>query len=397
MPDWSSFAAFLDEAQAAPTDHARVALVDALLASRTVWPWVEDDKATFVLRRAGTTSAALNLDTLPGDPPFAPMTQLKGTHFWYVTAPFRPDDLLDYMIVIDDPMTPLAGDKDLAARVGKHWGIDSLNPLKLQTAQMDVSVLRMPQARPFPDWSAFPRVPRGRVFEYSLSSSELGFSGRKLWVYIPPDYNATSTYPLLVLTDGQWASGPLQVPAIADALIKHNRMQPSVIAMMQSAEGVSRTAEYFDAERFTVFLLTELVPYIQARYYINSARIGIGGVAEGAHAAASAALRSPSLFNHLLAISPPLGGKGPLAEPTQDVLRRLQTSSTLPGRIFQSVGRYEARGRFIRPAYQVRGWLSGRRELDYRFVETGSGHSLVGFRSVLPEALAWLFPGSAAR
>jgi enterochelin esterase-like enzyme len=397
MADWNSFEAFLSEAQAAPNDQARVALVDELMAARPSWPWVEADKATFVLRRAGTTSAALNLDTLPGDPPFAPMTQLRGTHLWHVTVPFQPDDLLDYMIVIDDPMTPLAGDRDLAGRVARHWGIDALNPLKMTTAQMDVSVLRMPEARPFPDWGSFARVPRGRVFEYGLTSSELGFSGRRLWVYIPPDYNSTSTYPLLVLTDGQWASGPLQVPQIADALIKHGRMQPSVIAMIQSAEGAARTAEYFDAEKFTVFLLTELVPYVQARFYINSARIGIGGVAEGAHAAIAAALRSPSLFNHLMAISPPLAGRGPLAEPMQDIMRRLQTSVIMPQRIFQSVGRYETRARFLRPAREVRGWLANRRDVQYRFAETGSGHSLVGFRSVLPEALAWMFPGTAAR
>ncbi|HLU11518.1 MAG TPA: hypothetical protein VK003_17720, partial [Oceanobacillus sp.] len=68
---------------------------------------------------------------------------------------------------------------------------------------------------------------------------------------------------------------------------------------------------------------------------------------------------------------------------------------TLPKRIFQSVGRYEARGRFIRPATVLRDLVQTKRDVAYKFVETGSGHGLVGFKSIMPEALAWIFPGSA--
>ncbi len=395
MAEWTSFDSFLQEAKATSNDIDRQALVDALLEERTVWPWVEGDKATFVLDRQGTTSAALNLDTLPGDPPFAPMSNLIGTRLWYVTETFRPDDLLDYMIVIDDPMTPLAGDRDLVGRVARHWGTDALNPLKMQTTQMDVSVLRMPTARPFPDWSAFGAVTRGKIYEHDIASEEIGFRNRKLWVYTPPGYGSGSVHPLLILNDGQWMAGPLQAPYIADALIKHQRMMPTVIAMIQSAEGEGRTKEYFDGEQFTVFLLTELIPYIQTRYYVDSGRVGIGGVDEGAVAAMSAAARSPSMFSRLMAISPPLSAKGANAEVTQDLNRRYETSPALPKRIFTSVGRYEAKSRFTRPAQNLRQKLAGRRDLDLKFVEIGSGHSLVGFRSVLPEAFAWLFPGAA--
>ena len=395
MPGWTSFDAFLAEAQAAPSDAERQALVDALLHERPSWPWVDGEHATFVLSREGTHSAALNLDTLPGDPPFAPMSQLPGTHLWHVTTAFRPDDLLDYMIAIDDPMTPLAQERDLAARVATHWGTDALNPLKMQTAQMDVSVLRMPEARPFPDWAALNRVPRGKVYEHSISSDELGFSGRKLWVYTPPGYDPSSVYPLLVFNDGQWAAGPLQLPYIADALIRHQRLAPIVIAMVQSGEEGQRMQEYFDSERFTVFMLTELLPYIQTRYYVDSGRVAVGGVDGGATAALAAAVRSPSLFSRVLAISAPLGGKGVHAEALADLRRRYENAPTLPHRVFLSVGRYEARSRFVRPAAALRDLLHSRHDVELKAIETGSGHSLVGFRSVLPEALAWLFPGAA--
>lgn len=395
MPNWTSFDAFLADVQAASSDAERAALADALLEERPVWPWIDGERVTFVLDRIGTSSAALNLDTLPGDPPFAMMEPIHGTSLWYVTMSFRPDDLLDYMLAIDDPLTPLAQERDLLSRVATHWGTDALNPLKMQTAQMDVSVLRMPQARPFPDWSAFPGVPRGKVYEHAVQSDELGFRDRRLWVYTPPGYGAGSVYPLLILNDGQWAVGPLQVPFIADMMVKYQRMAPTVIAMLQSGEGDVRMREYLEPEGYTVFLLTELLPYIQTRYFVDSGRIGLGGVDEGAAAAIGAATRSPSLFTRLIAISPPLHAKGQHAQALQELRERFDGSAPLPKRIFQSVGRYEARARFIRPALALRDRLRARRDVEYQFVETGSGHSLVGFRSVLPEALAWAFPGTA--
>jgi hypothetical protein len=220
MPDWDSFDAFLVEAEQAAVEE-RQHLVDVLLQQQTRWPWINGSRATFIHARAGTTSAALNLDTIKDDPPFVPMTQLEGTSLWYVTREFAPDDLLDYLLAIDDPMTPLAQEKNLVERVSKHWQVDPLNDLQLQTAQINVSVLRMPKARPFPDWSAMAGVPRGDITDHFIDSRQLGFTDRKLWIYTPPGYDTSREYPLLILMDALWCTGPLQVPFIADALIKH--------------------------------------------------------------------------------------------------------------------------------------------------------------------------------
>jgi enterochelin esterase family protein len=385
MARWDSFDAFLAEAGPVTSAPLRQALVNQLLAEIPVWPWVEDGKATFIYGGEDVQTVALNLDTIKADPPFAPMNHLEGTSLWYITRNFAPDDLLDYLLAVDDPMTPLATEPDVAGRIASHWRPDPRNPLRMNTAQTAVSVLRMSQARPFPDWSAMPNVPRGRLDEHPLDSSQLGFNGRKLWVYTPPGYDGTGlAYPLLVLQDGQWMNGPLQVPQIADALIKHNRLQPLVIAMMQSGDQQERDREFSSNDRHYQFILTELLPLVQTQYRVDSSNVAIGGVAVGAVAAAHAALKNPAVFAHLLMISPPQ---------MQDYASRIENAETLPNRIFQSVGRYEARGRFIKPALALRDLLQRRSGVAYKFVETGSGHGLVGFRSILPEALAWVFPG----
>jgi enterochelin esterase-like enzyme len=396
MPRWDSFASFLSQAQQTDDSTERQALVDQLLAERREWPWVERNQATFILNKPGTDRAALNLDTINADPPFAPMTRLEGTTLWHITRSFAPDDLLDYMLAVNDPMTPLAQETNLLGRVSRYWQADPLNPVQMNTAQSNVSVLRMPYARPFPDWASMKAVPRGRVYEHSLNSHQLGFQNRKLWLYTPVGYeNSEQGYPLLILEDGQWDIGPLQIPAIANALIKHGRMQPVVIAMVQSAPPAERAKELISNARHYAFLLTELLPFVQTRYRIDATRLGTGGVASGAIAAANAALLNPAVFHSLIMISPPMG-KGTNEEQLSKYPERFANANLLPRRIFHSIGRYEAKARFVRPAQTLRETLSARANVDYKFIEVASGHGLVGFRSIFPEALAWAFPGEAS-
>ncbi len=93
-------------------------------------------------------------------------------------------------------------------------------------------------------------------------------------------------------------------------------------------------------------------------------------------------------------ISPPLG-RGQFQDELRQYNQRFAGAEVLPKRIFQSVGRYEGKARFHKPAHALRQILEGFSNVDYKFAETGSGHGLVGFRSILPEALAWTFPGDA--
>lgn len=391
MPNWESFDFFLQEALQTPEDQ-RQSLVDNLLRERVEWPWITGNHVTFINVALGTRQVAVNLDTLPGDPPFAQMHDLPGTSLWYVTLEFNQDDLLDYMLAVNDPMTPLADETHIVDRITRHWRADPLNPTKMVTTQMTVSVLRMPNARPLPDWSKMGRVPRGKVVEHTISSRHLHFTGRKMWVYTPPNYEESLLpFPMLILHDGQWGVGPLQVPLIADALIKHNQLQPLIIVMIQSGDQTERIKTYVSNDNHYQFLTEEVLPFIQDKYNVTPDGYGIGGVGVGAIAAAHTALNSPSIFTRLMLLSPPLG-KGLAQEQLREYKGRFENAMTLPERIFQSVGRYEARARFYIPAQVLNSVLYQRDDVAHKFVELGSGHGLVAFRSVMPEALSWIFP-----
>jgi enterochelin esterase-like enzyme len=394
MPGWTTFDAFLADVSQAPDDTARRRLVDALLRERPAFPWIEGSLATF-LYRGEATSVALNLDTIPSDPPFVQFERIAGTDLWMLRYPFESADLLDYLLAVNDPGTPLSYDTDIAGRVAKYWRADPLNPLHVEAGGTRVSVLRMPGARPYVDWTSLRAVPRGQIAEHTLTSTHIAFTDRKVWVYTPPGYNPDTPLPLLIMQDGQWGTGPLQIPAMADALIKHNRLKPVIIALVQSASNsTEREREYVQGDRYYTFLIAELLPLIQTHYKIDMTEVGIGGVAIGAVAAAAAAVANPVVFSRLIMISTPLG-KGSYQEQLRGVMKNITSAPRLPSRIFQSVGRYEGRARFVKPAQSVRSVLEDMGGIAYRYVETGSGHSLAGFRGILPEALAWAFPGAA--
>jgi enterochelin esterase-like enzyme len=303
------------------------------------------------------------------------------------------------MMVVDDPNTPLRNDPNINQRIAR-WKADELNPSRVMNNNLRVSVLVMPEARPFPNWEAMRNVPRGNVREHDFTSVQMGFVERRLWVYTPPGYEDDNRreYPLLVLLDGQWMVGPVQVPFIADAMIKHGRMQPIIIAMLESGGVGARMQDYVSNDKHYSSILTELLPLMQTEYRIDSTNLGIGGTGVGAIGAAHAALKNAAVFSHLIMLSAPLG-KGQMQEKLLEYAHRFENARILPQRIFQSVGRYEQQQRFYKPNVAL-GVILERREkergdINHRFVEIGSGHGLAAFRSIFPEALSHIVPGDA--
>jgi enterochelin esterase-like enzyme len=399
MPRWDSFSQFLREAEQLSNDISRQQLVTELLRERPRWPWIEGSQVSFIHLNDQAKTVAVNLDIIDRDPPFEMMKRLTGTNLWYAQRRFQLDDLLDYMIVVDDPNTPLRGDSNINQRIAR-WKADELNTARVMNNNVRVSVLAMPQARPFPNWEAMNNIPRGVVREHDFTSVQMGFAERRIWVYTPPNYEnePNREYPLLILLDGQWMVGPVQVPAIADALIKHGRMQPIIIAMQESGGVGARMTDYVSNDKHYASLLTELVPLMQNEYRIDSTNLGIGGTGVGAIGAAHAALKNAAVFSHLIMLSAPLG-KGQMQEKLLEYAHRFENARVLPAHIFQSVGRYEQATRFYKPNVALASILQRRQEqrgdITHKFVEIGSGHGLAAFRSILPEALSHIFPGEA--
>ena len=75
-------------------------------------------------------------------------------------------------------------------------------------------------------------MPKGAVTEYKFTESKI-YPGttRSYWIYLPPNFNAESEYPLMIFLDGggmQNSKGQFRAPIVFDNLIAKKEIPPLV-------------------------------------------------------------------------------------------------------------------------------------------------------------------------
>ncbi len=242
---------------------------------------------------------------------------------------------------------------------------------------------------------------------------------RDLLVWLPPGYddpkNASKTYPVLFLHDGQnlfekpaTAPGEWHADETAHSLIEKGLMQPLIIVgIPHSAEG--RTSEYLpvpalenvdpQGRRHVDWLLSEVLPRVRRSFRVRTdgAGTGVGGSSLGAVISLYAATQHPDVFGVLLCESLPLTTGNQAAWQSM-----IDNARAWPGRIYLGVGASESGP--DHPA-QNAALVDKTRELDQRLVKLGMGpdrlllvvdpaatHNEDAWAKRLPQALSFLFP-----
>jgi predicted alpha/beta superfamily hydrolase len=149
---------------------------------------------------------------------------------------------------------------------------------------------------------------------------------RDLTVYLPSVYDSEprAHLPVLYLQDGQNLFDPRTsfLPGVywgigdtADRLIGSGAVQPLIIVGIYNA-GRARVNEYTPikapkhgggrAERYSKFLLQEVMPFIQRQYRVatDPALTGIGGSSLGGLVSLYIGLKAPHIFGRIAALSP---------------------------------------------------------------------------------------------
>jgi predicted alpha/beta superfamily hydrolase len=245
-----------------------------------------------------------------------------------------------------------------------------------------------------------------------------------LKVWLPPGYhdpqNAARTYPVIYLLDGGkvlGSSGPNPDPGIhlAEALermIGTGRIEPIVaVGVEEVKDGDGRRDEYLpyrDAmmapkspephgKVFPDFLVTELIPYVSARYRVTAdpQKTAIGGLSYSAIAALYALINKPTTFQLGFFESPSLqSGNGQLLRDTQQLIFAGR-------RIAIGIGTMEG-GKKADPALnkkgvEIVGALAANLKSAYfppevRFtVDEGATHDASAWEHRIPEDIAFLF------
>jgi enterochelin esterase-like enzyme len=124
---------------------------------------------------------------------------------------------------------------------------------------------------------------------------------RQALVYLPPDARRTRRYPLVVLLHGLRGSpysfaGGLRIAAVADPLVRAQRVRPFIAVMPPAGLTPSFDGEWTGAwERYVI---DDVIPWADARLPVERAAASrmIAGFSAGGYGAIDMALRHPGTF-----------------------------------------------------------------------------------------------------
>ncbi|MCL1943891.1 MAG: alpha/beta hydrolase-fold protein [Candidatus Azobacteroides sp.] len=128
---------------------------------------------------------------------------------------------------------------------------------------------------------------------------------RNVYVYLPPGYDGTETYPAVWLFDAFVYMNRVEVPVVLDNLIADGMIRPVIAVMFDNPTSESRYTEYALNFDFMNAFVSEFVPVVRERYTMSSnpADNIIGGMSYGGLNAAFIAFHHPGMFGKVLSQS----------------------------------------------------------------------------------------------
>ncbi len=138
----------------------------------------------------------------------------------------------------------------------------------------------------------------GAMESFHLESAVFGDT-REIKVYLPQEYKASKTYPLLIVHDGDDYLRFAAMRTILDNLIQRHEMRPTVVAFTR---GHARNTEYGANPDQPAYLVDELLPALESRYSISDDRAerGLLGASFGGVSSLFCAWERPGVFGRLM-------------------------------------------------------------------------------------------------
>lgn len=145
-------------------------------------------------------------------------------------------------------------------------------------------------------------------------------------VYLPPNYKANETYPVVYLFHGhgggheQWLHSFLGQHAL-DALIEKGEIAPLIVVcpQMDASYGLNSDTQnrrkiskdgqlYIDVGRYEDYFFQEVIPTIESKYTVSKEpkKRSVGGFSMGGHMALRMGFDHPELFGKIGAHSAPI-------------------------------------------------------------------------------------------
>jgi enterochelin esterase-like enzyme len=235
--------------------------------------------------------------------PIVAMTRMRDSDVWYLTARVPAGARFTYWLAENAPMVSEGPQVD--AMLGALQA-DPLNPRRTCAADAPLkgckSTVELPGASPQPWTVRNASTPAGQVAHHSLKSERLK-NERTVSVYTPAGYRASGEpNALMIVFDGSAYLSAVPTPTILDNLIAASRIPPTVGIFIDNPDQATRTRELTPNPDFPEFLVSEMLPWVHARYNVTTdPRLTVvGGSSYGGLAATYAALRHPEVFGNVL-------------------------------------------------------------------------------------------------
>ncbi len=265
-----------------------------------IYPFTWERAGDYVMQRVGATDVWFLVWRAP-----------RGARFIYRLSPNDP---------LDNPSFGVLRNSSFQA--------DPLNPhrwLCADSAPLDrcYSRVELPGAVPQSWIAKNPQAAEGRIETAEFTSASLG-NTRAVAVYLPPGFERSTRYPLLVFFDGDAYRNAIPTPTILDNLIAARKIPPTIAVFVSNVAG-RREGELLFNRRFVDAVALELMPWVRARYPVSTdpRKVVVGGLSAGGAAAAYAALVYPKVFGNVIAQSAAFGSS---PEQLLDLQQRMPAS-----------------------------------------------------------------------
>lgn len=249
----------------------------------------------------------------------------------------------------------------------------------------------------------------GEVITFSTDMPQLGVTGRRIWVYLPPDYQRTDRhYPVLYMQDGQNLFDPRAsycgewgVDKALDALFREEKTGGAIVAGIDNG-GTARWEEYSPwcnldgtgqcgGDKYARFLVEALKPLIDKRFRTLPGRehTGVAGSSLGGTISFYTALKYPEIFSRAGLFSPTFWFARDKA-----VSLAKAAGAKHDMRIYMDVGTKEGwhEDEYLADARAMSVLFSKKKRIAQRLVvDEGGIHNESAWARRFPSAFLWLF------
>lgn len=302
-------------------------------------------------------------------------TQINGTDIFYLKLQFPNDARIDYKIVVNS-----------------DWILDPNNPNQQWSGFGPNSELKMPKYEDSPYLQLQSGVESGTLSSTkTIESTNLNYTvGYKIWVPAQYDTTATERYKMLYVTDGQeYADNKLgALTQVAANLIHEKKITPFIIVFISPLNPTNssqnrRVTEYVLNPNYSAFLVNELIPKVEASYFVSGKaedRAILGTSLGGLHSAYIMATQS-NFFKRIGIHSPAFWYK-------PEIFTLVETLTVSPETIYMTTGTIhdtETEANQMKTLFDKKGWKNG-------YMKVNEGHSWGNWSGTMDEMLIHLFP-----